>query len=245
MSNNDWFSRFELAYAGADEFAHKDFQARSCTPDDASPKLRRQEELVSGTGLPRLRQRAKLTHALGESLQIKRGLLGAFLTGRWRPDLPRTEGPSVSAWFSALIVGGVKIVGGGLCAVGDVDQQRQPFVRLLVGETVVTVLPGLLARLSNYSAFRKRTPNLVAALRTRAIEWCKAKGVLDVDSCLCIPGTVALAYVRSAPDEAASSIMSTVAAEESRGKDGLVHRFMYNYNPWRITSSGQKSFTSE
>nr|QHD64747.1 ORF2 [Plasmopara viticola lesion associated ambiguivirus 2] len=239
------FEGFEFAYAGADKFSHKDFQAQSCAPADASCKLRRQEELVSGTGLPRLRQRSKLTHALGESLQIKRGLLGAFLAGRWRPDLPRAEGPSVAAWFSALVVGGVKIVGGGLCAQGDTEKQRQPFVRLLLGDTVVTVLPGLLARLSNYSAFRKRNPTLVAALRTRAIEWCKAQGVPDVDSCLCIPGTVALAYVRSAPDEAATSIMSTVAAEESRGKTGLLHRLSYNLNPWVVTSSGVKSFATE
>jgi len=212
----------------------------STSPTDA-PKLRRQEELVSGTGLPRLRQRAKLTHALCESLAIKRGILGAFLSGRWKPDLPTTEGPTVAAWFSALLVGGARIVGGGLCASGDDEKRRQPFVRLLLNDTVVTVLPGLLARLSNYSVFRTRSPALLSALRTRAVEWCKAEGVPDVDSCLCIAGTVALAYVRSAPEEAGVDVMSTVAAESARGKDGLVHRLNYAINPWRITTSGTKS----
>jgi len=245
MSNNDWFSRFALAYAGADGLAHNNFSPERFARVQETFKLRRQEELVSGTGLPRLRQRSKLTHALGESLQIKRGLLGAFLTGRWRPDLPLTEGPSVAAWFSALIVGGTRIVGGGLCAVGDAEKRRQPFVRLLLGETVVTVLPGLLARLTQYSVYRTRSPALVSALRTRAVEWCKAAGVPEADACLCIPGTVALSYMRTAPEESGLSLMSTVAAEESRGKTGLVHRFMYNYNPWRITSSGTKSCNVE
>ncbi|QKN84405.1 hypothetical protein [Rice Tombus-like virus 3] len=241
MSYNDWFSRFSLAYAGVDELTHKNSIVQQNAPVVLPFKLRRQEELVSGTSVPRLRQRSKLTHALGESLQLKRGLLGAFLTGRWRPDLPLTEGPTVASWISALIAGGARVVGGGLCATGDIEKRRQPFVRLLLGETVVTVLPGLLARLTQYSVYRTRSPALVSALRTRAVEWCKAQGVPEVDACLCVPGTVALSYLRTAPEEAGLDLMSTVAAEESRGKTGLVHRFFYSYNPWRITSSGTKT----
>lgn len=241
MSIDEWFERFAFAYAGAEVLTHNNNVVANGAPLQHVFKLRRQEEIVSGDSLPRLRQRSKLTHALGESLQIKRGLLGAFLTGRWRPDLPSTEGPTVASWLSALVVGGTRIVGGGLCAVGDSEKQRQPFVRLLLGETVVTVLPGLLARLTQYSVYRTRSPALVSALRTRAVEWCKAQGVPEVDACLCIPGTVALSYLRTAPEEAGINLLSTVAAEESRGKTGLVHRFFYNYNPWRITNSGTKS----
>jgi hypothetical protein len=173
-----------------------------------------------------------------EALAIKEGMLGAFLSGRWTPDLPSGGAPSLSDWLASVIDVGAKVVGGGLCGVGDPKHKQQPFVRLCLGNTVVNVLPGLLARLVNYSCFRQRGPSLLAALRTRAVEWCKENHVLDVDSALCMPGTVALAYCKSGPEVAAEGLLRSVAAGVAEGNAGLVTRFLYQLSPWSTTVTG-------
>jgi hypothetical protein len=197
-----------------------------------SERLRR-EELVSSHGELRLRRRGKWVCRLVDALRIREGKLGTFLAGRWTPDLTGEGDFDVADWFSAFLADGAKVVGGGLCEVGDAEKSAQPFVKLLLGDTVVNVLPRLLARLSLYSVYRKRSPALVAALRTRAVEWCKAEGVTDTYASICLPGTLALAYVRSGEEEAGLKLLRSAAAEGSRGGNtGFVDRLIRLQHPW-------------
>lgn len=78
------------------------------------------------------------------------------------------------------------------------------------GEDVV-VCPELVSHLSSRVAFRARTPELLALLRGKALEWCRARGVEDSFESLLLPGSVALAFRGSAPEKVASRFVGTTS----------------------------------
>lgn len=184
----------------------------------------------------RLRKRGKWTALLVEQLGLRRGLLGAVLGGRWRPDLTSHHSSEVASWLSAFLASGAKVVGGGLCRVEKPEFVQQPFVTLQLGDTRVNVLPRLLARLSLYSVYRSRTPQLLAALRTRGVEWVKECGLATADAALCLPGTLVLSYLVSGPEEVGAALLRTVEAGSSMGSDGFFHRLARNINPWVVNT---------
>jgi len=65
----------------------------------------------------------------------------------------------------------------------------------------------LLGALQAYCFYRKRDATLVAALRARSRMFCKEWGISDMDSCLFMPGTVALALYGSPQEESGFEAM--------------------------------------
>jgi hypothetical protein len=61
----------------------------------------------------------------------------------------------------------------------------------------VTVFPECLGKLCAYSAFRPRDGTLLAALRSKTIEWSKLNNVAHIDVAAVLPGTVALAMLET------------------------------------------------
>jgi len=190
----------------------------------------RRDEPVSSHGRLRLRRRGRWEHAFVRSLGLRQGYLGAVLSGRWRPDLSG-EGADldVADWLSAFLADGAKVVGGGFCELDDPDADDVPYVRVILGDREVNLLPGLVARLSLYSCYRKRSAALLSALRTRAVEWMREKRISDYFASLCLPGTLSLAFVKGGEEEAGEGILSSVAARESMGENWFGLR---GYNPW-------------
>lgn len=178
-----------------------------------------QGEPVSTAGAVRLRRRQRWSNQLVEKLGLERGKLGSFLAGRWIPDLPSYARDSAGHFLSSLLANGAKVLGGGLLPTSrKVGQEtvtgETPYLRLGLGVHEHVVLVDLLAKLALYACYRRRDSTLVAALRTRAIEWAKDHGVLDRDAALLVPGTVALAFLRSSPEEAGAELLRCNALEE-------------------------------
>jgi hypothetical protein len=57
------------------------------------------------------------------------------------------------------------------------------------------VFPELLAALRSYAFLRHREATLLLALRTRALEWCKVRGMADTSTTVAIETAVAWAWV--------------------------------------------------
>jgi len=202
----------------------------------------RQQEAVENpmyeefTSAFRLRRKGRWTCALADAFGLKTGNLGRLLSGRWKPDLSVIESDPVTRWMAGMLGSGAKVVGGGLCRQGNPSLVQQPFVRLQLGDTVVNVLPRLLARLSLYSVYRKRTGSLLAALRTRGVEWCREVGIPDADASLCLAGTLSLSFLLSSPERTGLDLLSTVEAESAMGKDGFFHRLCLSMYPWSVNT---------
>jgi len=168
-------------------------------------------------GIVRLRRRSKWAAPLREWLGLEDGFLGAFLRGRWTPDLPGESASKDARFLAALIKAGVKVLGSGQLEVTDEEKDESragrpvTFITLGLGGGVYTVIPELLARLSSYACFRTRDAALVAALRLRALEWCRARSLDPRDGALCIPQTVALAVLETNPEAAAETLLGSRA----------------------------------
>jgi len=159
-----------------DEFTHKPLTAHLC----ARPRRRavwvKRLERVLGPAPP--------------------GVVGLFVRGRWTPDLPDvnySQGVNIAL---DLRPDGVKILGGG-SVLGKGDSR---VAYLLVEErdgTVSTVFPELLAALRSYAFLRAREATLVLALRSRALEWCKVRGLSDSSASVAVESAVSWSWVES------------------------------------------------
>lgn len=168
---------------------------------------------ISAGGTARLRKRAKWVVGLAEKLGLRDGALGAFLSGRWTPDLPGSKGArSASAYFSSLLVDGARVQGATRVTVAG---GHTWVAHVNLGSNRLLVDPQMLAALSSYACFRRRDNALVSALRLRAKEWCKKVGFPDLEASLVVPGTVALATLVSAPEAAGSELLDSRAGVAS------------------------------
>lgn len=162
---------------GVDEFAHLRLGAVYCA---------------------RPRRRALWVRRLECVLGGPRGCVGDFVRGRWTPDL---TSPGVSVGANVVLShmrDGVKIQGGGSVrtsagADGVVTREAYIIVELRDGSREV-VFPELLSKLASYCILRERSAVLVSALRLRALEWCKARGLTASDSWCALPGALRFAW---------------------------------------------------
>jgi len=112
---------------------------------------------------------------------VPSGLVGRLVRGRWTPDLPSS---GFSAGLNHVLChreSGVKIRGGGSVPgrEGDNDVRVPYFVVELPDGSMDVVCPELLSALSTYAFLRKREAVLVSALRLRAQEFCKKRGLSE------------------------------------------------------------------
>jgi len=128
----------------------------------------------------RPRRRARWVKAIESVLgDAPGGVVGKLVRGRWTPDLPSEAfSPELNLLLSKA-KGGVRILGGGSVVgkSGDDEEKVPYFVVEHPDGTVETCFPQLISSLSSYTFFRKRESTLVLALRSRALDWCKRKGL--------------------------------------------------------------------
>ncbi|QKN22721.1 hypothetical protein [Erysiphe necator associated umbra-like virus 3] len=176
--------------------------------------LAQQENLahLSASGalsrVPRLRARGRATRMIQDILQGPVGSVGQYFRGRWTPDLPTSaRSPELNALL-ACSSRGMKLLGIG--AVHNTSQQNPtiyPYVVVESPEGQELVIPGLDAKLSQYSFLRERTPELLRGLRTRAVDWFKQEELPLWLGPLVLPGAVARACLDTKPEEAARTVL--------------------------------------
>jgi hypothetical protein len=74
-------------------------------------------------------------------------------------------------------------------------------------EGLSVVLPELLGKLRQYAFGRKRDDQLLGAMRTRAVEWCKAEHLNGWQSDIAVTGTVGLGMLPSTQETLAMSLV--------------------------------------
>jgi len=167
--------------------------------------------VTSSLVLGRLRRRARWVRVLEAGLGGRRGIVASLLRGRWTPDLPVDGGDPVLAYALGSVDEGVRVLGGGLVTGAAKPEGREdklsvcdpdgfvtkPIVYLIVDtadEGPAVFVPELVAKLRLYSLFRKRDEQLLGALRTRAVEWCKALSLPTVVADVFVCDSVCWAY---------------------------------------------------
>nr|QXN75427.1 MAG: hypothetical protein [Grapevine-associated RNA virus 12] len=119
----------------------------------------------------RVRPRSRWVNVLQTVLGEKK--VGAYLRGRWLPDLPLNVQPAGLKFMLTFVKDGVRVIGGGsVQSPGGGKSQVYLVVELSDGSREV-VFPDLVSRLAQYVLLRQRTPEVVAATRSRARDWCK------------------------------------------------------------------------
>jgi hypothetical protein len=161
--------------------------------------------VTSGVAGTRLRRRARWVRALQKDLGGRYGVVGEVLRGRWEPDLPSVYGSDVLRYVAASVENGVRILGGGFADSGPPEgeeETREQFLRrrekcfyLLVAteEGDDVVFPHLLGHLRQHSLFRQRDSALLLGLRSRAVEWCRARGLVSWVADLAVASAVSFA----------------------------------------------------
>jgi hypothetical protein len=148
----------------------------------------------------RLRRRARWVRVAEAVLGTRYGTVGSFFRGRWTPDLPSRTSPVEVAYLLGTVLDGARCLGGGT-TMGQPDQAGQRtcnlYVVLDVRGTINVVYPALLAKLRLYALCRKRDVTLLGALRTRAVEWCKAESLDTVSADIAVSGALGLAMMPS------------------------------------------------
>lgn len=144
--------------------------------------------ISAGFKTARLRRRARWVRVLERILGGRcGGAVGAFVRGRWIPDLPAAQRSSQLNVLLSTIPDGAKVHGGGLvenpesvAPMGDNDaisasrfKSQLWYLLELSDGTLHVVFPDLVCRLGSYSLFRERDQSLLDALRARARDWCK------------------------------------------------------------------------
>lgn len=168
------------------------------------------DSFVSEVGTSRLRKRGKLTNSLQRLFGLDTGALGALLAGRWTPDLPGEEAHPLRKWLAASLLDGARVLGTTQvdCVPPDGDGvEQETLLTLELGTTKCRVYPALLAKLQAYALFRPRDAALLSALRSRALEWVRARGLEWYDVTLALPPTVALAFRASAQEESSRALL--------------------------------------
>jgi len=146
----------------------------------------------------RLRRRARWVCALQEEFGGRVGVVSAVLGRRWVPDLPTRRLSDVANYVLASVQNGASVLGGGHEKISDGDERDGVYFIVETAESQELVFPALLGSLRQYALFRERNSSLVFGLRSRASEWCRARGlrpwVADLAACsavslACMPST--------------------------------------------------------
>lgn len=164
--------------------------------------------VTAGLEPARLRRRTVWVRRLESVLGVAPGVVGAFVRGRWVPDLPSNDFSLDANHVLAHLGSGVKILGGGSvlgAKRGDNEPERLAYfvVELSDGSREV-VFPELLSHLSSYAFLRERNAVLVGSLRVRALEWCKSAGLSKSVTWMAVPSAFRFAWQLS-PREVKSS----------------------------------------
>lgn len=157
----------------------------------------------------RLRRRTVWVRQLEAVLGSAPGVVGAFVKGRWTPDLPSNERSVGVNLALSHPTGGAKILGGGSVRGGTAGQpRRETYVVVeLPDGSRETVFPELLGRLASYSLLRERNADLVSALRLRAQEWCKNAGLSSTVSWWAVCSAIKLAWPVSTMETSVSGVV--------------------------------------
>jgi len=158
----------------------------------------------------RLRRRARWVRAAEAVLGGGGGRVGRFLRGRWTPDLPTADQPSVQRYLIDCVQDGARILGGGSTKSTDGEKQ-EVFFLVETKRGLYPVYPELLGRLRNYSLFRDRDAALLGGLRTRAVEWCRARQLPGWAADCAVAGTVPLAFEYGPAEISARNSVAAVA----------------------------------
>lgn len=173
------------------------------------------------SGISRLRRRSRFVNRLSDELKLEKGIVGSILRGRWTPDLPTASWPAENRFLAGLLRDGAKVLGGGLCGKSPIPAGLGPedprtevvtYLRIDISGTEILVIPKLVGFLSVRSVFCKRDSALVGSLKTKAIEWCRQRALDHTSVSLALPGSVALACARHAPEEEAESVLELAAS---------------------------------
>jgi len=150
----------------------------------------------SAVAVTRRRRRARWVRALQDMLGGPDGCVGAMFRGRWAPDLPSVHRSDVQNYLLASVQNGVKILGGGSerVAEGRSDLDGLYFVVETSERSTELVFPALLGRLRQYALWRERDDTLLSALRTRAVDWCRAVALRPHVADLAVASCVSIAF---------------------------------------------------
>jgi hypothetical protein len=162
-------------------------------------------------GAFRLRRRSKWVNRLSDLAQQKVGFVGGLVHGRWRPDLPMDGRPAVANFLAAMVVDGVRILGGGFTQPGGDEAERLLYlnVQLKVNGRVSqhTVFPELAAYLSCLGSYKPRDYETWMSLRLRALDWCRKKGLAWTQFHEGFHGSILLGFLRSAAEESVVGLL--------------------------------------
>jgi len=145
---------------------------------------------------PRLRSRAVWVRRFEAILGEAPGVVGAFVRGRWVPDLPDHERSTAANFILTGQENGAKILGGGSVQTlveGRGGIEIYYHVELADGSREV-VFPELLSKLSSYALLRQRNADLLSALRLRALEWCRGHGLSGPAAYMAVVSAIKLAW---------------------------------------------------
>jgi len=181
------------------------------------PRLMREvagASVTSGVAGTRLRRRARWVRALQDDLGGRFGVVREVLSGRWEPDLPTDYDTDVLRYVASSVENGVRILGGGFTGVGPEVPEETGFYLLVASpEGDDVVFPHLLGHLRQHALFRKRDSGLLLGLRSRAIDWCRARGFASWVADMAVCSAVSLAIEPSCHELAAASRVESSLAE--------------------------------
>jgi hypothetical protein len=169
------------------------------------------KESTLGTWLgARLRPRGRQANGLRELLKLPHGSLGAYLAGRWTPDLTASSAP-LTGPLSRLFQGGAKVLGSRTAKVrpsqeGE-DTTATCVLSLWLAQASLDVCPELVFHLSSRAVFRARDASLVPSLKLAGLEWCHSRRLMPEEVALVLPLSVALASLPSVPEVAAEGVL--------------------------------------
>lgn len=168
------------------------------------------KESTLGTWLgARLRSRGRRENGLRELLGLPHGVLGAYLAGRWMPDLTASSAP-LTGPLSRLIQGGAKVLGSRTAKVQapkEGEDTTATSVLSLWIDAPLDVCPELVFHLSSRAVFRVRDSSLVPSLKLAGLEWCHSRRLMPEEVALVLPLSVALASLPSIPEVAAEGVL--------------------------------------
>lgn len=189
----------------------------------------------------RLRRRARWVRVVEAVLGTRYGTLGQLVKGKWVPDHIPPGAPQEVAWLLGTVENGVRLLGGGVIAgrpsqadglkhcgrcLGKAERDcscpapspvkagdEQLYLVVEIKGEISVVFPFLLAKLRLYALCRQRNEQLLGALRTRAVEWCKAASLDEVTADLAVSGSLGLAMLPSTSERVTRAQVARAMAE--------------------------------
>jgi hypothetical protein len=189
----------------------------------------------------RLRRRARWVRVVEAALGTRYGTLGQLVKGKWVPDHIPPGAPREVAWLLGSVENGARLLGGGVIAgrPSQADKlkacgtclfkverdcscpapapmqvgEEQLYLVVEIKGEISVVFPSLLAKLRLYALCRQRNEQLLGALRTRAVEWCKAASLDEVSSDLAVSGSLGLAMLPSTSERVTRAQVARAMAE--------------------------------